>query len=109
MQPASASDEQLRAIYATVTCAVVVQDAAGCISYANEVAQRILGLTAEQMLGRTSFDPFWRARREDGSELPGPEHPAVIARLTGEPQRNVTVGLHLPNDEFRWLQVDAIP
>src|SRR5579862_3189392 len=109
MQTGNASQEQLRRFYAAVPCAVVVQDAGGCIVYANEVAQRILGLTAEQLLGRTSYDPLWCAQREDGSDLPGAEHPVVIARRTGQPQRNITLGMILPNGEHRWLQVDAVP
>ena len=47
---------------------------ARCIS-ANPAAERILGLTFDQMQGRTFMDPRWRAIHEDGSDFPGGDTP----------------------------------
>lgn len=58
---------------------VVYQDAGGVIMKANPAAQRLLGLTMNQMIGRNSVDPEWHCIKEDGSDFPGIEHPAMVA------------------------------
>ncbi|KDF00962.1 hypothetical protein Y900_018990 [Mycolicibacterium aromaticivorans JS19b1 = JCM 16368] len=50
---------------------IVVQNADGEIIAASPVAQEILGLSSDQMLGRTSQDPRWAAVDEGGRFLEG--------------------------------------
>jgi hypothetical protein len=38
-----------------------------------------LGLTEDQLLGKTSFDPEWKVIHEDGSPFPGDTHPVPVA------------------------------
>ncbi len=45
----------------------VLQLADGTIQGCNPAAEEILGLTAEQLIGRTCLDPPWQAIHEDGS------------------------------------------
>ncbi|MBT7080934.1 MAG: response regulator, partial [Chloroflexi bacterium] len=70
------SEEKYRTLSETMAQGVVYQDRDGAIIYANPAAEQILGLTIDQMHGRTSTDPLWRAIKEDGSDFPGGEHPA---------------------------------
>jgi len=89
---------------------VVVQDTAGAITYANPRALEILGLTLDQMQGRTSFDPHWRAVREDGTDFPGEDHPAMSALRSGKVVRNVMMGVYHPEKErYSWICVNAVP
>ena len=89
---------------------IVVQDAGGRIISANPAAERILGLSLDQLLGRTSTDPRWHAIREDGSDFPGTAHPAMVALATGEPQEGVLMGLsHPERGDIRWISVNAAP
>jgi PAS domain S-box-containing protein len=89
---------------------VVFQDAEGRITQANPAALSILGLTLEQLQGRTSLDPRWRSLREDGSDYPGEEHPAMVALRTGEPVHGALMSVHNPlADEQRWILIDATP
>jgi len=88
---------------------MVVQTADGGIVSANAAAQRILGLTAERMEGRTSEDLTWRIIHEDGTPFPGSEHPALMLLRTGRPQVNVVMGFDHPIQERRWLRVNARP
>lgn len=89
---------------------VVVHSPDATIQYANEAAPRLLGLSMDQLLGRTSFDPRWNAIRTDGAPFPGPEHPAPQAIAIGEPILGVVMGVHRPDRNDRvWLLVDAIP
>ena len=55
---------------------VVLQYANGTIGASNPSAERILGLSADQMMGWTLVDPDWRIVREDGSPFPTETHPA---------------------------------
>jgi PAS domain S-box-containing protein len=85
---------------------IVVQAADGRILHANEAAQEILGLTMDQMLGRTSIDPRWRSLRGDGSTFPGPEHPAMRALRSGQVERDL-MGVHKPDGSLTWIDVEA--
>ena len=89
---------------------IVYQDSEGLIVNANPAAQRILGLTLDQMQGRTSSDPNWRAMKEDGSDFPGEEHPAMVALKTGKVIQNVIMGIFNPVDEIvHWININASP
>jgi PAS domain S-box-containing protein len=104
------SEEQYRSLFETMTQGVVYQNDDGSISAANPAAQEILGLSLDQMQGKTSMDPRWRAIREDGTELPGEEHPAMVALRTGEKVEGEIMGVFVPErGEYRWLRVDAVP
>jgi PAS domain S-box-containing protein len=104
------NEEKYRTLYATMTQGVVYQDALGHIVNANPAAERILGLTLDQLIGRTDMDPRWKAAREDGSPFPGKEHPAAIALRTGQTVRNVVMRIYDPqHDKFRWIEIDAVP
>jgi PAS domain-containing protein len=65
------SQEKSRTLFQTMAQGVVFQDADGKIVSANPAAERILGLSLDQLQGRTSVDPRWRAIHEDGSDFPG--------------------------------------
>jgi two-component system CheB/CheR fusion protein len=89
---------------------VVYQRADGRIISANPAAVKILGLTLDQMTGKTSMDPGWKALNPDGSELPGDRHPAMKALETGRPVRGFVMGVNHPEKkEYRWIRVDAVP
>jgi len=84
-------------------------DASNRLQASNLSAERILGLTAEQIAGRTSFDPRWRAIHEDGSPFPGDTHPIVMTLRTGQPCANVIMGVHKPSGELTWISVNSQP
>jgi len=105
-----ASEEQNRALFENMAQGVVYQDAEGHITAANSAAERILGLSLAQMQGVTSTDPRWRTVREDGSDFPGEEHPAMVALRTGQPVHDVVCGVFNPADEaYHWIKVSAAP
>lgn len=79
------------------------------IEAANDVAPEILGLTRDQLYGRSNMDPRWRTVDADGHPLPGERHPSWVAYQTGKPQRDVLLGVHRPDGELRWLSVTAVP
>ncbi len=103
------SEERYRATVASMSEGIVVQNMDGSIQLCNTAAERILGLTEAQMIGRTSVDPLWRAVHEDGSPFPGEAHPAMVTLRTGEPQSNVIMGVHKPDGSLTWILINAQP
>jgi len=104
------SEEKYRTLFETMAQGVVYQDADGRIVSANPAAERILGLTLDQMQGRTSMDPRWRAIHEDGSDFPGDTHPAMVALRTGEETHNVVMGVFDPKrGKHNWISINAVP
>ncbi|MGD8244326.1 MAG: PAS domain S-box protein [Anaerolineae bacterium] len=104
------SEERHRALFETITEGIVYQDAEGQIVSANPAAEQILGLTLDQMQGRTSSDPEWRAIHEDGSDFPGHAHPAMAALTTGQTVQGVVMGVFNPRrDDWVWIKINAVP
>ncbi len=104
-----ASEDKYRTLFETVPQGVVYQDAQGRITSANPAAQRILGLTIEQLQGLASIDARWQALREDGSDFPGDQQPAMVALRTGVPVKDVLMSVIVPGRGRAWLLVNATP
>ncbi len=89
---------------------VVFQDLSGEFVLANPAAERILGLTADELFSRTSCDPRWCAVREDGAAFSGNTHPSMVALRTGQSVCDVVMGIFNPVlQEQRWLRINAVP
>lgn len=104
-----ASELTYRTLFETVPQGIVYQDTDGHITTANPAALRILGLTLAQLQGRTSMDPAWKAIREDGSDLPGEEHPSMRALRTQQPVTGVVMGISAPDRGLVWILSSATP
>ncbi len=104
------SEDKYRRLFETMAQGVVYQDSDGSIISANSAAEHILGLTLDQMKGKTSMDPGWQSLQEDGSPMPGSEHPAMIAIETGKPVGPIIMGVYQPQiAEHVWISINAIP
>ncbi|HPI76110.1 MAG TPA: PAS domain S-box protein, partial [bacterium] len=104
------SEEAHRRLFETMSQGIVYQAADGAIISANPAAERILGLTSDQMKGRTSMDPRWKMIEPDGEPVPGAEHPAMEALRTGKKIGPVIRGIFHPEmNEYVWLSITATP
>ena len=104
------SEEKHRRLFETMSQGVIYQAANGNIISANPAAERMLGLSLDQMLGKTSMDPRWKMITEDGDKVPGKDHPVMIALKTGEKVGPVTRGIYIPEkDKYVWLSITATP
>ena len=101
--------ELYRSLIMAMAEGVVLQDATGQLYACNPSAERILGLTHEQLMGRTSLDPRWRAIHEDGSPFPGETHPSMVTLRTGRPCSNLVMGIHKPDGALTWISVNTQP
>lgn len=104
------SESRYRGLYHAVAGGIVVQDRMGLITESNALAREILGLTVDEITGRTSANPEWQAVREDGSLFPGGEHPAMVTLRTGKPVQGVVMGvLHPTSGRRRWILINSEP
>src|SRR5450432_4190956 len=103
------SEERYRSVIAAMSEGVLMQDANSAILACNASAERLLGLSAEQLSGRSSLDPRRRAIHPDGSPFPGETHPAIATLQSGQPQRNVEMGVYKPDGALTWLSINTQP
>ncbi|MBW4615870.1 MAG: PAS domain S-box protein [Desmonostoc vinosum HA7617-LM4] len=103
------SETRYRSVIAAMAEGVVLQDAHGAICASNASAEEILGLSLDQMMGRTSIDSLWRTIHEDGSPFLGEQHPAMVTLRTGEPCQNVIMGVHKPQGSMAWISINTQP
>lgn len=103
------SEARSHAVITTMTEGLVLQARNGSIEICNPAAERILGLTAEQMMGRTSIDPRWQAIHEDFTPFPGETHPAMVTLQTGQPVSNVVMGVYKPDGLLTWILINSQP
>jgi len=97
--------EYLSAVINSAAAGIVVQDAEGVILSCNTEAERLIGCTESDLVGRSAFDPGWRLCREDGSLIDGDAHPSIRALRSGQDLSGEVIGVQLPGGSWRWLQV----
>lgn len=98
-----------RAVFGSIAEGIVVHSPDGTIRAANNAAERVLGLSIEQMSGRAATDPRWRLMKPDGSAVNEGDIPSEIARATGDAVPGRILGVHRPSGEVAWLSVRADP
>jgi PAS domain S-box-containing protein len=104
------SEEKYRILFENMAQGAFYQRADGKLIDCNPAALEMFGLTRDQFLGRTSRDPRWNVVHEDGSDLPGEQHPSMVALRTGEAVRGVVAGVFNPSrEDYVWLSINAIP
>ncbi|NJO91944.1 MAG: PAS domain S-box protein, partial [Chloroflexia bacterium] len=104
------SEKKYRTLIQKMQTAVVVHGANTQIITSNAKAQELLGLTEDQLLGKTAIDPSWHFYREDMSVMPFEEYPVNLVLATRKELRNYIVGVHRPNIEnYIWAFVNADP
>ncbi|MGD9899690.1 MAG: PAS domain S-box protein [Calditrichaceae bacterium] len=97
-------------LFQSMTVGVIVHAADSQIVSANPAAEKLLGLSIDQLQGRKPIDPRWKAIHLDGSDFPGETHPAMVALEKGKMIKDVVMGIFQPElNEHRWIEVDAIP
>jgi PAS domain S-box-containing protein len=102
-------EERYRSVIAAMQDGIVVLDADGSIRACNASAERILGLSAEQIMGRTAVDPLWRAIHEDGSLFPAETFPVAVTLRSGQPCANIIMGVYKPDGALTWISINSEP
>lgn len=104
------SENKFRSLIHKVPTAIVLHDGEGNILDSNPLAQELLGVSAEQLLGRKLIDPELQFLREDGSVSPAEEYPVSLVLSTRKPLKNYVTGFSRPDrDGVSWMLVNAEP
>jgi PAS domain S-box-containing protein len=104
------SEEKYRSLINKVQVAIVLHDGQGRILDSNPLAQKLLGLSADQLLGKSLIDPKWHFLREDRSIMPVDEYPARLVLSRQYSLRGYVAGISHPNQEnIIWVLVNAEP
>ncbi len=103
------SEERSRLLISALAEGVTVLDQGGRIIASNQSAEKILGLTPDQLHGRTNFDPRWRTVYENGNPFPADDHPATRTLRTGLSLRSVVMGVHKPDGGLTWISINTAP
>ncbi len=106
----SESEEKYKTLFENMAQGVFYQRADGIIVDCNPASLEMLGVRREQFIGKTSRDPQWEVILEDGTVLPGDQHPSMVALQQGKPVRDFLAGVYNGiKKEYVWLNVNAIP
>jgi PAS domain S-box-containing protein len=105
----ASSGELRRLIVDTMSEGLVAMGRDGRIVDANPAALRILGRTADDLLGRPMLRDVGLPVDPSGRVLDPTEVPSVRALSSGEAVRDLVMGVETPDRGLRWLSVNAIP
>lgn len=104
------SERHFRLLFENMLQGIVYHDADGRIISMNPAAERILGDNPAEYLGSSYVGENYFTIREDGSQFPFIEHPAMISLMTGQEVHNVVMGIYSPRESgYRWINTSSIP
>ena len=102
--------DNYRALIDHLQAGIVVHAADTSIVMSNPMAVRLLGLSEDQMRGKTAIDPVWSFINEDESVVPLSAYPVNCVIASGEPLTNRVIGVRRPDrPDPVWLLVSAYP
>lgn len=106
----SGNKERIDKLINCLHVGVLVQGPASEILFSNNTALRMLGLSRDELHGKSSLHPGWNVIHEDGTPFPGELHPVPVAINTKKRVANVVMGVFRPVTKDRiWLLVNAEP
>jgi PAS domain S-box-containing protein len=110
IQKLEEGQEQLNSLLQSIQAAVVVHGHDTQIIACNIMAQDLLGLTKEQLLGKKTIDSSWKFFMDDGREMPFEHYPVNRVMTNGTALKDVIVGIYRPDKkDVVDVLVNAIP
>jgi PAS domain S-box-containing protein len=103
------SEQRYSSIISSINEGIIFQDTDGIIQTCNASAERILGRSAVDIIGRAYTDITWSAVHEDGTPFPVDDHPANQTLRTGQPCNNVVMGLDHADGRRVWIVNNSHP
>src|SRR5690606_18845415 len=108
------AEVRYRELMEVIDKGIVIQAADGSLVHANSAALRMIGVPTHVsgQPGHRTLRPVdeWMVVREDGSEMPEAEYPAMRAIREGRLVGSTLLGLyHRPQRLLRWLTVTSVP
>jgi two-component system phosphate regulon sensor histidine kinase PhoR len=103
------NEEQLSRILETMAEGVLIRDLAGCLTYANPMAQKILGIQEDSELPGRYTNPDWELLWVNGEPLPEGQHPIEQTINTGQPVYDYEIAVQPPVGERFYISINAAP
>ncbi|MBE9226062.1 PAS domain S-box protein [Phormidium sp. LEGE 05292] len=103
------SESRYRQLIDRINTGFVVHAPDTSILLCNATACDLLGLSMDQMLGKTAIDPAWHFIHEDGTIVPIEEYPVNRVLSTGIPLENYLLGISRGCGPKTWLLVSGFP
>ena len=88
---------------------ITITDKVGNIIESSKEAERLLGISREELENRGIAGQEWRVIRPDGSDMPEDEYASVIALKNNCLVENVEMGIVKGNGDITWINVTAAP
>ncbi len=105
-----ASEDRLERVLETNADGILIADKDGRMVFANQAAERILGLTRDAITHRTYRDPELKTTFLDGTPIPPDQSPTARALFGGETVRDFPVAFERPGGGPRAvLRLNAAP
>lgn len=104
-------EREYRLLVENLPAGVVVHGPKSEILTNNTYASELLGLTTEQMQGKTAIDPAWLFLEEDGlTPMPLENYPINRVLGSGKPLKNQVIGINHPGgSRVVWVLANAYP
>lgn len=102
------SENRYFTLIETMAEGVLLQDRQYVIRSFNQAAERMLRVSAEDVLGKVSCGIAETCIREDGSPYPPEDHPSTLTLIDGRPRSGIVMGI-VHDDETVWISINTRP
>lgn len=103
------NERRLSQILETMAEGVCIIDVEGNLTYANPMAQSILGLNHDELIDKTFYDKDWNNLKIDGTPLARAEHPMQITMSTGKPVYDQEYAVQPNGKQKKYISINAAP
>jgi len=103
------SEARYRSVVAALEEGIVTFDDQGRVVACNQSAERILGIDADAIQGRTATDWNWEVVHENGARFDREEFPSIRTLREGTPSSGIIMGIRKSDEELIWLSINTQP
>jgi len=100
---------KMRVLLATVSDGIVFVNSKGDILETNATADRMLGYSKNEIIGRSYVDPRWRLVDAQGNTIKISDHPVSVALVSETPISNKRMAVMQPDGGLKYLFINAAP
>lgn len=101
--------DEYKTVVDSLSEGVVFINADGTVSTTNQMGADILGLTEQEIKGLVVASPKWKAVKDDETEFPLDEFPAIKTLRTGIEFNDIIMGLEKGIGERTWISINTRP
>ena len=103
------SEERYRSLFEALGEGAVLVNKEGTVIAVNRSAERIFGVEKNKPVSMNVFIEDYGYIHEDGSPFPPETHPSMITLRTGQPYKDVVIGIQKPNGHLTWISLNTEP